>query len=215
MNCPLHQNELLFCAIFKKFDGVTTGTRSFSGPLGKKYKENVHSKPQIAFESKNHLQHCVEKKDLSTDRRLLYEYTKGIGSGKVDEKYSSWKIGQLQHARWLTLATRLLAVYTREEFPSGNLIKLVHYIVKVNAPSLFEIKSSSKLHESPKILFQNLSRIDQLPFQAVNTIAKQNLLGNSFCLLPENFLYVLIKDEDPIVRNLGLQTIINLRSKNR
>ena len=178
-----------------------------------------HCKPQIAFESiENPLQHSLEKEDfsdLSSDQRLLHEYTKGIGSGKVDEKYSSWKIGQLHHARWLTLAIRLFAVYTREESPSGNLNKLVHYILKVYAPSWFEIKSSSKLHESPRKLFQNLSRIDQLSFEDLNTIAKQNLQGNSFCLLPENFLYALIKDEDPIVRNLGLQTIINLRSKNR
>ena len=116
----------------------------------------------------------------------------------MDKKYSSWKIGQVYLARWLTLAIRLLAVYTREESPSENLIKLVHYIVKVYAPLWFEIKSSSKLHESPRTLFQNLSRIDQLSFEGVKNIAKQNLQGNSFCLLPENFLYALIKDEDPI-----------------
>ena len=133
----------------------------------------------------------------------------------MEEKYSSWKIGQLHHTRWLTLAIRLLAVYTWEEFPSRNLIKLVHYVVKVYVHSWFEIKSSSKPHKSPRILFQNLSCIDQLSFQDVKTIAKQNLQGNCFCLLPENFLYALIIDEDPIARNLGLQTIINLRSKNR
>ena len=56
----LRQNELPFHAIFKKLDGVTTGPRSFSGPIGKKCKENVHIKPQIAFEStKNPLQHCA------------------------------------------------------------------------------------------------------------------------------------------------------------
>ena len=36
--CALHQNELPFRATFKKLDGVTTGTQSFSGPLGKKVK---------------------------------------------------------------------------------------------------------------------------------------------------------------------------------
>ena len=129
----LHQNELPFRAIFKKLNGVTTGPQSFSGSLEKKCKENVHSKQQIAFESiENPLQHNVEKEDLSdlsTDQRFLYEYTKGIGSGKVNEKYSSLKIRQQHHARWLTLAIRHLAVYTREESPSGNLLKLAHYIV--------------------------------------------------------------------------------------
>ena len=71
-----------------------------------------------------------------------------------------------------TLATRLLAAYTREESPSENLIKLVYYVVKVYAPSWFEIKSSSKLRESPRILFQNLLRIDQLSFEDVNHSSK-------------------------------------------
>ena len=110
----------------------------------------------MCFESiENRLQHSVKKdfSDLSTDQRLLYEYTKDIGSAKVDEKYSSWKIGPLHHARWLTPTIRLLAVYIREESPSGNLFKLVHHIVKVYAPSWFETKSSYKPHESPRILF--------------------------------------------------------------
>jgi len=220
IGCALHQNELPFRALFKKPDGVTTGPQSFSGPLGKKCKENFHNQPQIAFERvENPLKEGLEKEeyfsDLSTDQRLLYEYTKGIGRGKVDEKYSSWKIGQLHHARWLTLAIRLLALYTREESPSETLIKLVHYIVLVYAPAWFEIKSSSKLHESPRILFQKISRINELLFEDVKTVAKQNLQGNSFCLLPENFVYALVKDEDCTIRSIGLQTIINLRRKNR
>ena len=88
---------------------------------------------------------------------------------KSGRKVLFLEIGQLHYARWLTLAIRLLAVCTREESPSGNLIKLVHYIVKVYAHSWFEIKSSSKLHESPRILFQNLSRIDQLSFEDLKT----------------------------------------------
>ena len=103
VGCTLHQTELSFRAIFKKLDGVTSGPQSFSGPLGKKCKKNVHSKPQIAFKSiANPLQHSVEKNELSnlsTDQRLLYQYTKEIGPEKVDKKYSSWKIGRLHHAR--------------------------------------------------------------------------------------------------------------------
>ena len=79
VGCALHQNELPFRAIFKKLDGVTTGPQSFSGPLGKKCKKNAHNKPQFAVESiENPLQHSVKKdfSGLSTDQRLLYEYTK-------------------------------------------------------------------------------------------------------------------------------------------
>ena len=30
---------------------------------------------------------------LSSDQRLLYEYTVGISRGKVDPRFASWKIG--------------------------------------------------------------------------------------------------------------------------
>ena len=176
VGCALHQNELSFRAIFKKLDGVITGPPSFSGPLGKKCKENVRSKPQIAFESiENPLLHSVEKKIWAlTSVIFMNMHTKGIGSEKVDQKYSSWKISQLHHAKWLTRAIKVFDVNWREESPSGNLIKLVHDIVRVYAPSWLEIKSSSKLHKSSRILFQNLSHIDQLSFRDVKTIAKQN-----------------------------------------
>ena len=63
IDCALHENELPFRAIFKKLDGETAGPQSFSRPLGKKCKENVHSEPQIAFESiENRLYQSVKKK---------------------------------------------------------------------------------------------------------------------------------------------------------
>ena len=49
VGCAMNQNELPFRTIFKKLEGVTTGPLSFSGPLGKKCKENIHSKPLIVF----------------------------------------------------------------------------------------------------------------------------------------------------------------------
>ena len=152
---------------------------------------------------------------MSTDQRLLYEYTKRNRFRKSGQRVlflENWSAVSLSIA--CSCYYTCCCLYT-EESPSGNLIKLVYDIVKLYAPLWFEIKFSSKLHESRRILFWNLSRIDRLSFDDVKTIAKQNFQENFFCLLPENFLYALIKDEDPIVRNLGLLTIIHLRSKNR
>ena len=97
--------------------------------------------------------------DLSTDQRLLYQYTKGIGVGEVNQKYASGKIGPIHHPRWLIFATGLPAINCREKFPSENLIKLVQYIVKVYAPNWFAFKSFSELHETPRILFQSIPRL--------------------------------------------------------
>ena len=113
IGCALHQNELPFKTIFKKLDGGTTGPRSFSGILGQKCKENNHELPQVSFNKietpigEGYISAAVLN-DLSSDQRLLFEYCKGIGSGRVDDQWASWKIGPLNHARWLTFAIRIL-----------------------------------------------------------------------------------------------------------
>ena len=172
VRCALHQNELLFQSLLKKLDDATTGRQNFSGPLGKQFKTNCHNQPTVQFKPVENPMKTISiaeevLNDLSTDHRLLYEITKEIGVGEEDQKFISWKIGPIHHTRWLTLATRLLAVYSREKFPSENLIKLIHYIVKVFAPNWLAFKSSSKLHHFSRIIFQSKSRFQQLPYEDV------------------------------------------------
>ncbi len=80
---------------------------------------------------------------LSSDQRLLYEYTVGISRGKVDPRFASWKIGPLNQARWLTLAIRLMCLWTRGAYPqnlSTKLYSLINFIVNVYAICWFDIK---------------------------------------------------------------------------
>lgn len=213
IGCALHQNELPLRALFKKLDGTTTGPRSFYGPLGKRCLEDIHGEPQVQFET---VQTPITDeyipdevlKDLSHDQRLLYEYCKGIGVGRVDDRWAAWKIGPLNHARWLTLAIRLLCLYTQDYSPNKNLTKLTHYIVNVYAPSWFSLKMSSKLYDSPRILFSTINHLKLIQFDDVRRIVKQNIQGNVFCLLPANFLYAMVKEDEDQIRNLGLHTIL-------
>ncbi|HKU33678.1 MAG TPA: hypothetical protein VJR22_07525 [Candidatus Nitrosotalea sp.] len=217
VGCTLHQNELPLRALFKKLDGETTGPKSFSGSIGKCCSEEMHFQPQVQFQvvetplTDGFIPDSV-RDDLSNDQRLLYEYCKGIGSGRVDDRWAVRKIGPLCHARWLTLAIRILCCYTRNTRPTVNLIKLVYYIVRVYAPAWFEIKASSKLHDSPRLLFNVINRLQSLPFDDVKHIVMQNIQGNAYCLLPENFLYAMVKDKDNTIRNLALQTILDNRT---
>ena len=137
--------------------------------------------------------------DLSSDQRRLFEYCKGIGSGRVDEQWASWKIGPLNHARWLTLAIRILCVYSRETKPTPTLKQLVYFIVQVYAPTWFEIKKSSKFHESPKILFHCIQRVKQLPFEDINRTPLEKIQRNTFFLLQDNFIFAMIKDDEPTI----------------
>ena len=90
----------------------------------------------------------------------------------------------LKSVRWLTLTIRILCVYSRETKPTPTLKQLVYFIVQVYAPTWFEIKKSSKFHESPKILFDCIQRMKQLPFEDIKRTALENIQRNAFCLLP-------------------------------
>ena len=196
IGCALHQNELPLRALFKKLDGMTTGPGSFSGLIGKRCAENIQDTHQVLIEPVTNPivdGYIPEEvlKDLSCDQRLLFEYCKGIGSGKVVCKWTAYKIGPLNHARWLALAICLLCLYTRDNEPNQSLKKLV-YCPGLRS-TMVRIKISSKLHDSPRLLFSAIVfQLNILPFNDVICIVKQNIKNNAFYLRPENLLYAMM-----------------------
>ena len=203
IGCSLHQNKLPLRAIFKELDGETAGSKSFNRPLVQKCAENIYLIPPVQFNliktniNAGFLKNKI-KNDLSNDQKLLLEYCVSISSGEIDKSLVSRKLGSLCHSRWLTLAIRLLALYTREKKPNETLEKPVSNIIKVYAFAWFEIKTSSKLHEAPKILF-TISRLNQLLNEDVKEFAQQSIQGNAFCLLPDNFVHAMIKNSKLIL----------------
>ena len=147
IGCSLHQNELPFRALFKHLDGTTKSHTTFNGPLGKLCVNDCHNLPKKSFSSvENPLEFHFGMKDmdsLSSDQRLLYEYTVGISRGKVDPRFASWKIGPLNQARWLTLAISLMCLWTRGAYPQNLSIKLyslINFIVNVYSICWFDIR---------------------------------------------------------------------------
>ena len=93
---------------------------------------------------------------LSSDQRLLYEYTVDISRGKVDPRFASWKIGPLNQARWLTLAIRLMCLWTHGAYPknlSTKLYCLINFIVNVYAICWFDIKKKVTSSITSKFIF--------------------------------------------------------------
>ena len=161
IGCSLHQNELPFRKVFCAIDGLRKSPYTFSGPLGKLCERDCHGLPQINFSIiKSELKWTdfteEYRKDLSNDQRLLLEYVQGIAVEKVNSQLALRKIGPLNPSRWLTLAIRLLCVYTRGIYPvylSITMTQLVQYIVQVYAVSWFEIKRNGKFEMQPVFIF--------------------------------------------------------------
>ena len=195
IGCALHQNELPFRAVFKHLDGSTKSPSTFTGPLGKLCEIDHHDLPQVEFtklsgDLDNMKLSEDTLNDLSSDQRLFLEYVQGISRGKVNPRLAAWKIGPLNHARWLTLAIRLMCLWTRGTYTSelqDKLYQVIKYIVEVYAVSWFEIKRDSKFHNQPLYIFNMIQRI-QMQSEEIKAVAFNNLKYNAFALLPENIL---------------------------
>ena len=217
IGCSLHQNELPFRAVFKCLDGATKSPTQFSGPIGKLCADDIQDKPQIAFEPvesplEDIAADVLDK--LSLDQRLLYEYTRGISLGQVDVRFASYKIGPLNQARWLTLAIRLMAIYTRGYFAPENrdvMMKLIQFIVQVYSPTWFMIKKDGLFHHQAAYLFFALQQMKK-QHETVKSAAIKNLKYNAFALLPENVILSMFKCDDVSVREAGLQKVISIRN---
>ena len=186
IGCSLHQNELPFRALFKHLDGTTKSHTTFNGLLGKLCANDCHNLPPKSFSAvENPLEFHFGIKDmdsLSSDQRLLYEYTVGISRGKVDPRFASWKIGPLNQARWLTLAIRLMCLWTRGAYPqnlSTKLYSLINFIVNVYAICWFDIKKkSNKFHHQQIYIYNMIDRIRKKPIE-VQRITLKNLQYNT------------------------------------
>ena len=115
--------------------------------------------------------------DLTSNQRLLLEYAISISKGKVNPRFTAWKLGPLNHARWLTLAMRLMCLWTRGAYPPELQDKLRHavkYIVQMNAVSWFEIKRDSKFHNQQLYIFNVVQRMKQQA-EEILSVAFKNL----------------------------------------
>jgi len=218
IGCALHANELPLRALFKKLDGRSTGPNSFTGPLGIMCSKDLHDMPVCNFQpiegsiGSSNVDGELNK-DLSSDQRLLLEYCRMIAIGKPSSPWAYRKIGPLSQARWLTLAIRLLCLYTRTDSPSSALIVLVTFIVKIYAPAWFAIKVSSKLHEMPQIIYKSILELEGMELDDIRTIIKQTFQRNSYPLLSENFVYSLLLSSESLVRKIGWSCILKIRQK--
>ncbi|XP_065645679.1 uncharacterized protein LOC136076138 [Hydra vulgaris] len=217
IGCNLHQNELPFRSLFKKINGVTNSPNHFAGPLGKMANINNELNLVVNFGVIKSPIIVLEKEildDLSSDQRLLYEYCIAIATGNMSVKYSSWKIGPLNHSRWLTLAIGLMSLYVRVLVPDSKLIILVNYIVQVDVPTWFLHKKSNKLHEAPSVIYFMINQI-KLQGKEVQDICLANLRFNTFCLLPENILYSMLKSEEIYIRSIAMQRLLDIRNRKK
>lgn len=128
---------ILLRHIFLKLDGTTAGPSAFNGEIGKILQKSCEMPFTIFNSIKIDLEFVVYVADnLSTDQKYFFEISQAISNGCCSPHLAQQRPGTLNHARWLTMANNLLRLYVATE----NLLQLVKFVMKVYAPTWYDIK---------------------------------------------------------------------------
>jgi hypothetical protein len=201
--CLLHCNELPFRHLFQNLDGVTSGPKSFTGPIGLALRSCM-DRPVGNFQKIDQTLTLPEynEADLSSDQRYLLASVRAVCSGFCPESLANRQPGELVHSRWLTTCNRALRVYMCEPNPSEALSQLAHYIVNVYAPIWFAIKASPSISDGARHFHLMVTATRYLPLN-LKSVVNKVLRNNSYFAHPEAILLAMIADDRAEVRVLG------------
>lgn len=183
--------------------------------MGKAAKKDLHLEDVVDFTRvPDNVDEISEEvtSDLSRDQKLLYRYIKAVGSGTVPPNLATQGVGTINHSRWLTLAIRLLQLYTRTLMPSEGLKAIIRLIQQVYGPSWFAIKSSKKFTSGPSLLFQQMKLIKTQP-HAIQLVVKPVVQRNAYMAEPGILLCSMLESSSLSVRRSAMEMIMKLRNK--
>ena len=215
--CQLHANELNLRGLFQSLDGATTGPRSFSGPLGSQCAGDVWRLPVVEFRA---VPGAVEEipgqllKELSVDQELLYRLAWAVQNGHLPDATAGRAIGALNHARWLTLAARLLRLYASTERPSSALAQIAQFLVGHYVPMWFRIRRHSSCAAGAQNFLISVQLLRDLP-DATRRLVEPVLARNSHWAHPEQVLLAMAADDDRSIREEAVRLIRGARERQR
>ena len=150
--------------------------------------------------------------DLSKDQKYLLEMCNAVSAGVCPPSLVNLYPGWLNHARWLTTANRILRLYVVSVEPSGQLIALTTFIMKVYTPTWFNIKRNSSYIHGPKNLWSMIFRSRYLS-DDLKAVIDPILQRNAFFAHQENILVAMLHDSRKHIRELALKRIMVARNQ--
>lgn len=217
--CLLHLNELPLRHVFQDLDGPTSGSRCFQGPVGKSAITAEFLPLDKSFKriQKGPGPPDLPEKvvgDLSSDQRYLHRMMTAVRSGDVPEDLVKAKPGPVNHARWLTLACRILRLYVSKHGLVGdarrNLNLLALFVMVSYGPMWFDIKCHPTISDGPRLFLRQLELLRLLPAK-VRSTASTCVARNSYTCHPENLLLSMLTDDKPEVREAAVKTVLSIR----
>ena len=218
--CQLHTNELPFRKYFSDIDGgQITGPATSSGEIAKAILFDPKDIPIVDFVPIAGQVVDVPDEvriDLSTDQLYFLKACIAVQVGRYSSEYTQFiqcsQPGNVNHARWITKASRVLRLYMSKTVASKSLQRLVSFIVNVYGPTWFHIKCNSGCQDGAKNFFFLIKQCQQLNKQDQGVVFPV-LLNNCYFAHPENVLIAAVSDDDLDVRRQAVEIIISSRQR--
>lgn len=195
--------------LFQELDGKTSGPKQFSGRIGQALL-SCESLDTVDFHAIPIEFPAVDSNDLSCDQKYLYEICLAISEGKLTTDLANREPGKIAHSRWLTMANRMLRLYVSTQNPSESLITLSEFIMKVYAPTWFEVKTSPWVKDAPKHLLGMIKKSAYLP-KHLKEIVHNVIQRNGFFAHSENILLAMLQENRKHIRELAIRRIMKAR----
>ena len=217
----LHFNELPFRALFRHYDGKTSGPKSTSGPIGKAISDirDNGPTPMVGFARIPGVDFIIDQAFLvNEDQKFFYNMCRLVRNGiecTLPPFFKEKLPGAISNARWLTTASSILYLYTRTIKPTQKLIKLVSFILNVYAPVFFRIKQMPSLQMGAKHYFEAVVSARKCLSADEFKKLKKSFKTNSFMATSEYILLAGIFDDSPMIRRKSADLIIKARRLHR
>lgn len=220
--CLLHMNELPFRKYFNVVDeALTTGPTTSTGIISKELDFKPTDIPIATFQPIHGKVIDISEeicRDFSDDQLYFLRACLAVQTGRFDSSHIEFlqhgNPGNMNHARWLTKANRILRLYMSKWIASEKLVKIVSFIVNIYGPMWFQVKSHSTCQDGAKNFFflvklcQHLSDEDK-------SIVYPVLQNNNYFAHPENILLAAVGDDDIDIRKVAAQRIIAARHEQK
>ena len=120
--------------------------------------------------------------------------------------------GNISHSRWLTTENRIFRLYASKDCPSDNLIALTTFVIRVYAPTWFDIKRSSKCQNGARYLWSMTTRSRYLA-EGLKKVHDNVIQRNAYYAHQENLLIAMITVSKSCIRELGFRRILKARGQ--
>ena len=129
-------------------------------------------------------------------------------SGTCPTSVSKSALDGVSHARWLTLAIRILVLYMTFAIPPFPLQRLAYFIIFCYAPQWFAFRVGWRATDAPRVFFQGMKQmLKLLPEEQAKVLPV--LEHNAYWFHPENLLLSMLSDDNQAVRADAIDSLEN------